>query len=114
QSEPVMQLRMACLSTRLKEMGSLTALLGGADGALVKQSVDAALGLSSVRGCADITALTGVAPLPEDPAARREADALAGDLAEVNALRLAGNYKDALERAQAAGGRAARLRYKPL
>ncbi|HZN93511.1 MAG TPA: serine/threonine-protein kinase, partial [Myxococcales bacterium] len=114
QSEPVMQLRMACLNTRLKEVGSLTALFSGADQALVKQSVDAALGLSSVRGCGDITALTGVVPLPEDPAARREADALATDLAEINALRLAGHYPLALERAQAAGARVGRLRYRPL
>jgi tetratricopeptide (TPR) repeat protein len=114
QSEAVMQLRMACLSTRLKEVGSLTALFTSADKALVKQSVDAALGLSSLHACADIAALTGVVPLPEDPAERREADAVAGDLAEVNALRLAGNYPLALERALAAGARAAKLRYKPL
>ena len=114
QSEAVMQLRMACLSTRLKEVASLTALFSAADKAVVKQSVDAALGLSSLRGCADIAALTGVVPLPEEPAARREADAISSDLAEINALRLSGSYALALERTQAAAARAAKLGYRPL
>ncbi|HYV43935.1 MAG TPA: serine/threonine-protein kinase [Myxococcaceae bacterium] len=114
QSEAVMQLRMACLSTRLKEVASLTALFSAGDKAVVKQSVDAALGLSSLRGCADIAALTGVVPLPEEPAARREADAISSDLAEINALRLAGNYALALERTQASAARAAKLGYRPL
>jgi tetratricopeptide (TPR) repeat protein len=114
QSEAVMQLRMACLSTRLKEVASLTALFAAADPAVVKQSVDAALGLSSLRGCADIAALTGLVPLPEEPAARREADAISSDLAEINALRLAGNYALALERTQAAVARADKLGYRPL
>jgi len=114
QSEAVMQLRMACLSTRLKEVASLTALFSAGDKAVVKQSVDAALGLSSLRGCADIAALTGIVPLPEEPAARREADAISSDLAEINALRLAGNYALALERTQASAARAAKLGYRPL
>jgi len=114
QSEAALQLRMQCLDTRLKELQSLTALLAGADAPMAGQTVDAALGLTSVRSCADVTALASVAPLPTEPAARQEAEAIQAELADANALRLAGDYRRALGRAEGAAARAASLRSRPL
>ncbi|HYV49861.1 MAG TPA: serine/threonine-protein kinase, partial [Myxococcaceae bacterium] len=114
QSESALQLRMDCLDTRLKELQSLTAVLAGADKAMAGQAVDAALGLTSLRACADVAALANVVPLPTEPAARKEAEALRSELADVNALRLAGDYRTALSRAQGAAARAGTLRSRPL
>ncbi|HVE84598.1 MAG TPA: tetratricopeptide repeat protein, partial [Myxococcales bacterium] len=114
QSEAALQLRMECLGTRLRELQSLTALLSTADAPMAGQAVDAALGLTSVRSCADVAALAGVAPLPAEPAARKEAEAIRSQLADANALRLAGDYRRALEQAEGASARASSLRSRPL
>jgi tRNA A-37 threonylcarbamoyl transferase component Bud32/tetratricopeptide (TPR) repeat protein len=114
QSEAVLALRMSCLDRRRKELRSLTSLLVAADAAAVKQSVDAALALSTIRPCADVSALTELQPVPEDPAARAQVEALSAELAEVNALRIAGQYALALERAARAAEQAKALRYRPL
>jgi tetratricopeptide (TPR) repeat protein/predicted Ser/Thr protein kinase len=114
QPESVLGLRMACLDLRLKELKYLTGLFAGADAKLSDRSVDAVLELTSVRSCGDITALTELSPLPEDPAAREAIKRVSEQLTEVNALRLAGQYQAALEKATAARQLAAPLRYRPV
>jgi len=114
QTEAVLALRTGCLDLRLKELRHLVALLGAADAKLAGQAVDAALGLSSVRSCGDTTMLTSVVPPPDDPALRGAVDLRFGQLAEANALRLAGRYQEALGRAEAAVGSAEARRYRPL
>jgi len=114
QPESVMALRMACLDLRLHELQYLTALFASADQKLVDRGVDAATGLSSVRSCADASALTQEVPLPEDAAARDAIRQVKEQLTEVNALKDAGRYKEALEKANAAGERARALRYRPV
>ena len=114
QPESVMALRAACLDLRLHELRYLTALFASADQKLVDRGVDAAAGLSSVRSCADASALTQEAPLPEDAAARDAIRQVKEQLTEVNALKEAGLYKEALEKASAAVERARALRYRPV
>jgi len=114
QTEAVLSLRMACLDRRLRELGQLTALLAAADAPLVDKGVDAALGLSSLRTCADVASLTGRAPPPESPAARAEVDRLELELSEANAVRLAGRFAPALDRAGSALEAARALGYRPL
>ncbi|HYV49134.1 MAG TPA: tetratricopeptide repeat protein [Myxococcaceae bacterium] len=114
QSESVMQLKMGCLDLRLHELQYLTTLFTTADAKLVERGVDAAGGLSSVRSCADATALTQEVPPPEDPAARKAIQALKERLSEAKALRDAGLFKDALEKATADLKEARALRYKPV
>src|SRR6185295_7024659 len=114
QPEAVVALRVACLDLRLHELQCLTALFASADQKLVDRGVDAATGLSSVRSCADASALTQAVPLPEDPAARDAIRQVKEQLTEVNALKDAGLYKEALEKANAAGERARTLRYRPV
>ncbi|HEY8207572.1 MAG TPA: serine/threonine-protein kinase [Myxococcaceae bacterium] len=114
QTEAVLSLRMACLDRRMRELGQLTALLAAADAPLVDKGVEAALGLSSLRTCADVASLTGRAPPPESPAARAEVDRLELELSEANAVRLAGRFAPALERAGSALEAARALGYRPL
>src|SRR5438067_8113755 len=105
---------MACLDRRLRELGQLTALLSTADAPLADKGVDAALGLSSLRACADVASLTGLTPLPESPSARAEIARLEMELSELNALRLAGRFAPALERSTPALEAAGKLGYRPL
>jgi len=114
QTEAVLALRTGCLDLRLKELRHLVALLSTADAALARQAVDAALGLSSVRSCADTAALTSAVPPPEDPVLRAAVDLRFDQLAEGNALRLAGKYPEALERATAAATSAEAQKHLPL
>ncbi|HVE82392.1 MAG TPA: tetratricopeptide repeat protein, partial [Myxococcales bacterium] len=114
QPESVMALRVGCLDLRLHELQYLTTLFASADQKLVDRGVDAAAGLSSVRSCADASALTQEVPLPEDAAARDAIRKVKEQLTEVNALREAGRYKEGLEKANAAVEHARALRYRPV
>jgi len=114
QTEAVLALRTGCLDLRLKELRHLVALLSTADAALARQAVDAALGLSSVRSCADTAALTSAVPPPEDPVLRAAVDLRFDQIAEGNALRLAGKYPEALERATAAATSPEAQKHLPL
>ena len=114
QTLATMELRMACLERRRKDLGYLVALLVEPDPALGAQAVDAALGLPAIRSCADTSALSDRAPLPADPAARAAIDALSEQLSEVNALRLAGRYPESLGRLVLLEAESARLGYRPL
>ncbi len=114
QSDQVLTLRMSCLDRRLQELRSLSGLLRAPDPKLVRQAVDAALQLAPVRGCADISALTGRAPLPEDPSLREQISQVTSVLAEANALRFAGRFADSLARIEPQVEVARSLRYRPL
>jgi tetratricopeptide (TPR) repeat protein len=114
QTEAVLSLKMTCLDLRLRELRKMTALLSEADAKLAAGAAEAVLGLSSVRSCDDVATLTGRAPLPEDPAARSAISSLSEQLAEVNALRLAGQYPPALERVGGVIDQARPLKYRPL
>jgi tetratricopeptide (TPR) repeat protein len=113
QSEQILTLRMACLDTRLKEMGSLVELMAAADRELVEGSVEAVGKLSPVATCGDLTALTAPVAPPVDARARAQVESLRGKLAEARALANAGKFTsaEAVEAPLLVEARA--LRYEP-
>ncbi|MFN0249277.1 MAG: tetratricopeptide repeat protein, partial [Kofleriaceae bacterium] len=113
QSEAALDLRMACLDRKRVEFAALVRQLGEADAPTVMSAQRAALGLSSLSMCDDVTALSATVQ-PPDPAARTRVDELRVALAEANALRLLGRTKPALAKAQEVVAAAADAKYRPL
>jgi len=113
QSEALLDLRMSCLDRRRDELRALTQGLAETDRKAVLGSVRAALGLTAITECADITALSG--PLrPPEQAIRDRVEAERTELAAVKALRLLGRIGPALERTKAIAARMKQLDYRPL
>lgn len=92
QPDSVLALRMSCLDTRRKELAALSSLLADADKATVRDAVQLASKLSSIRSCEDIAALTAPVPPPADPKARAQVEALRARLAEAKVLAGAARY----------------------
>lgn len=70
QSDSLYDLRMACLDRGRKKLALVTAEWAKASPGTVVRALDLAGSLPPVQACADTAALTEVAPMPEDPAAR--------------------------------------------
>jgi tetratricopeptide (TPR) repeat protein len=102
QSEALMDQRMACLDARLEELAALVEVLRHADARIVDRAVVASASLSGLDRCADVEALLAEVPAPEDPVIAGRAIELRGDLAEIKALRFAGQIDEALVRAEQA------------
>ena len=101
QSEQVMDLRGACLSTRALELREATEILAHADAAVAEQAVAIVTALPSLDRCDDVEALRQQVPPPEDPAqAQRVADHRER-LPRIRALLDAGRYDDAGKDAEA-------------
>jgi eukaryotic-like serine/threonine-protein kinase len=100
QSEAMLDMRMLCLARRQRELGAWARVLGEADAAMVRGAIEATHRLVPIESCADLEALAGDAPPPADPGVRTELDAIDGELAEIDALRHAGHYLDAIARAE--------------
>ena len=113
QSESLLDLRMTCLDRRRDELRALTQGLAEADRKVVMGSVRAALGLTAISECADITALSGPVRPPEQEI-RVRVEAERTELAAVKALRLLGRIGPALESAKAIAARMKALDYRPL
>ena len=96
QSEPLMDLRMACLDVRRRELEQLTRLLRRPDADIVEHAVQAAHGLSSIAGCGDLAALTRPVAPPADPGIATRVDLVRQKLAEARVLNDAGKYADGL------------------
>jgi tetratricopeptide (TPR) repeat protein/predicted Ser/Thr protein kinase len=92
----VHRLRSECLDRRRTELRALTTVFRQADADVVKKSLDAAYGLTSVGFCADVQGLHASAGLPDDPAARARVLEARSELARANSLSLAGKFTDAL------------------
>ncbi|MDI1446021.1 serine/threonine-protein kinase [Polyangium sp. 6x1] len=92
QAESVLALRMACLDLRAKELKALVDIFSEADSATVSRAVQAANAMTPVRACADVAALSGPVPPPDDPALRARIDAARGQLARGKALYDAAKY----------------------
>ncbi len=101
QADDVMTLRMACLDTRLVELGTLATLFGKADAALANGAVTSVQKLESLADCADVAALRTPDPVPKDPDQRRELAALQVKLAEAKATYLASQLKPAFAMVEA-------------
>jgi len=112
QSEAVMDLRMRCLSLRLREVDALATQLEAADATVVANAVAAAEALSDLGRCRDALALDD-GELPRDAETRREVDAIEDALAEAEALRRAGRYEEAASGAESLQARAEATEHAP-
>ena len=104
---------MACLDTRLVELGALVTLFGTADAAVVERAVGAIAALPPVADCADRKALD-VTPLPADPATRDRIAAARADLARARTAHNAGRFAEEEPITRAVADRARALAYPPL
>jgi tetratricopeptide (TPR) repeat protein len=114
QSEQALDLRMACLERRRRELGALTKVLTEADAPLLERAPSAAQALAPVVDCADVETLRVRPSLPEGEPRRSRAEALTQTLAEVGALYDAGRFIQGLEVAQRALEEARALGFTPL
>ena len=114
QSQEALDLRMACLDDRLRELAAVTDGLGRADDKTIKRAPDIAQGLTPVETCGDVVALRAQPPRPRDEAARRAVDALQGRVAEVEARYLVGKAKEGAELGESLLTQARATGYLPL
>ena len=94
QSAELLDLRMACLSGGLEELGALVDVLAAADAKVVERAVQAVAGLRPLRRCAELTPLRALAPPP--PAVAAAVQEVRSKLAQVRAEDAAGRYKRGL------------------
>ena len=114
QAESVLALRMACLDLRAKELKALVDIFSEADGATVGRAVQAVNAMTPVRTCADVAALSGPLPPPDDPAMRARIDAARGQLARGKALYDAAKFPTARALADEVVVEAKAIAHQPL
>jgi tetratricopeptide (TPR) repeat protein len=95
QSEEVLDLRMACLSGRLRELSALVDVLGQGSAEAVQEAPRATESLPDLAQCADVAALKAPAPRPRDPAQAARVEALQQRLAQLQAQYAVGNNVEA-------------------
>lgn len=112
QSEPLMDLRMACLDRGRAELTGLVDVFVEADARVVQQAVAAVQGLSDIDRCPTAQpAMIGA--LPDDPDLAAQARAVEQQRAQAEANILAGRYKTALQLATYAHAAATELGHPP-
>ena len=99
QSDEILDLRMACLSTRLRGMNALVDELRHADADAVKMGAKAAHALPPIEECADVASLRAPSPRPRDKDKVARVEALEARLATIEAEVALGKEKDALANA---------------
>ncbi|NPC84323.1 tetratricopeptide repeat protein, partial [Pyxidicoccus fallax] len=114
QTEELLSQRVVCLERRRKDLRALVDALASVERPGVEKALDAAYALPSPLDCADLEALTGQQPRPQDPAKRAEVESLEAGLAEVKALLDTSRVPQALEKARALEPKAAATGYLPL
>jgi tetratricopeptide (TPR) repeat protein/predicted Ser/Thr protein kinase len=114
QSEEGLDLRMACLKQRQREVKATVDLLTHADAKMVDNAVEAAAHLTPVDTCVDLAALRAPFAPPKTDQESRAVDDLRRRLVEVQALEHAGRWEDALAMATALVDDAGRVGYGPV
>ena len=114
QSEALLDLRMGCLWNRLEEMRALTDLFAKADAQVVESAVDATSSLTTIRSCADVTALASPQKMPENSGARAAVEKLNPTLAQARALLDTGKYSEGLSLARDAAAQAREIGFHPI
>ncbi|MDI1449896.1 serine/threonine-protein kinase [Polyangium sp. 6x1] len=99
QSEHLLDVRMQCLSRRLREVDAAAGLLVSGDAKVIENALQVVSGLTPVTVCGAAQVLDGEEGSPLQDEARAALDA---DLARARSLRDAGKYADALDAARAA------------
>jgi len=114
QSAAVMDLRMGCLRAHRVALREAVDVLAQAEPTRVMQAVTLVASLPPLSRCDDVQTLQAELPLPEDPQAAEQVEALRDGLAEVRALRNAAAYDQALADAEAIVAQAEGLGHGPL
>lgn len=112
QSPELLDLRMACLEDRRRELEALLSVLER-DGSGPAEAVEAAQSLTPVTRCADVRALLATVP-PPDPATAPEVARVRDQLAGSEALERLGRYAEGVADARRLATRAEELGYWPL
>ncbi len=113
QSDEMLDLRMACVETRRRELDALVDALGEVEAGSLSRVVGEAERLPQLAACEDPDAL-GRVPLPEDPAVRRRVAEARGQLAELRAAAVTGRATEGLRRIEGALPGVEELGYPPL
>jgi tetratricopeptide (TPR) repeat protein len=114
QSEEALDLRMACLRQRERELKATVTLLGHADRATVDGAVEAAARLTPLDTCVDLAALRAPFATPKTEEQRRAVDELRRKLVDVQALDHAGRWAESYASAAALVDDATRADYGPI
>jgi len=114
QSEALLDKRMLCLETRLRNVRALIDRFVTADATTIERAPSALAGLMDLTGCADRQALEGLARLPAEPAARAHIAALSARVSEHRAARMVGGPGSGLAGARALLAEVRATGYRPL
>ncbi len=114
QSTEVLDLRMGCLQTRLRDLEALTGVLAQTKPEGVESAVAAAASLPSLEACSNLEYLQARIKPPTDPDTAREVERIREDLARAASLERAHDFEPALALAAESREAAESLDYEPL
>jgi tetratricopeptide (TPR) repeat protein len=114
QSEREMDLRIACLERRRRELHATTSLLAAGDPEIAQRAGDLVAALPDLRRCSDPDELQDRIEPPATPELREHVETIRDALASVRVLVRAGRYADAKPEAVRAEAAAQALGYRPL
>jgi len=113
QSEPMLDLRAACLDRRLAGLDAVVDQLLTLDASSSQRALDLVDGLEPLAPCADRERLGAAVPLPTDPDARARLELVEANRRDAVTLRAAGRSKEALALAEAGRVEAKAIGYDP-
>ncbi|MEM9596759.1 MAG: tetratricopeptide repeat-containing protein kinase family protein, partial [Acidobacteriota bacterium] len=114
QSAALLDLRMACLDQRQRELDALVGLFQEDPAATVETAFQAVGELANPDACADTRALLAPMSEPVDAESRRRVAEVRDELASVAALQATGRYSEGAELAADLVERTKTIRYLPL
>jgi len=113
QSSELMDVRVACLDQRYRELGALIEVFSDADDEVVKKAIRAAQSVENIEGCRTMQD-QGHGMVIDDPARRERAEVIESKLAHSKAQNIAGRSEPAFEDATEALALARHLGHRPL
>lgn len=113
-SEDLLDRQMACLNQRLLEMDRLLVLLQAADEDLVERAVDSVQNLPTSEPCTHGAEMLNLEALPSDSETVAAIEAVRAGLAEVQALKVTGQFEEAVAQGERAAEAAQTIGYAPL
>jgi tetratricopeptide (TPR) repeat protein len=114
QSSELMDLRMACLTSHLDGLRSLTSRFATPDNTVVEHSVEATAGLPPLAGCANVAALRAPVSMPADPSVKAKIEELQRRIGDTRAARYASRPTDAVPSARDVVAGARDIGFSPL
>ncbi len=114
QSDPLFDLRTACLDQRRAGFAGLVDALSAIDATTIDRAIPAIGQLPALGPCADVEALTAAIPPPGDPVVRAQVQGQRESLARAQAQEAAGRYREGLATVTRVRERAVELHHLPL